>query len=217
MGFVDSNQGRKKRTEIRYWGAYCYHRSGRRTFAQAANALLVALTLIMPWQSAEAGAIPQLYVFATTDMRAYAFEQELAAQLTGVEVRVFSRIREFELALKQQSPDAILARPVVLESFGKKVDLRGYRNGRVVEPFVLLSIGTSTSPNELAGSSLGVVSFVDRQAMSAFVTSVLGVPAPHLKYVNAERDLLALLQFGEVRAVVLSQWAADSLRKNVSS
>jgi hypothetical protein len=180
---------------------------------RAAFAIILSILVAVRFRDASAEDTSLLFVFANTDTRAYIFEQELRSEMPGVEVRVFSRLREFEQAVAKDRPDAILARPVFLESIGKKAELRGQRGGYTEEPFVLLSIGASVKPTDLGGKTLGVVSFVGRQAMNNFVSSVLGVPPPRLKHVNAERDLLALLRFGEAQVVLLSQWSASNLIK----
>jgi hypothetical protein len=180
---------------------------------RAVFAVVLSLIVAVRYRDASAEDTSRLFVFASTDTRAYTFEQELRSEMPGVDVRVFSRLREFEQAVSKDKPDAVLARPVFLESIGKIVELRGQRDGYTEEPFVLLSIGLPLKPTDLEGKTLGVVSIVGRQAMNRFVSSVLGVPPPHLKHVNSERDLLALLRFGEAQVVLLSQWSAGKLIK----
>ena len=48
--------------------------------------------------------------------------------------------------------------------------------------------------------------------MDSFIRTLLGGASPKLKYVTHERDLLALLQFGAVTAVVSSQKWAERFR-----
>jgi len=148
-----------------------------------------------------------LYVFATADMRAQAFEKHLEAQLPGVDVTVFSRIHEFETALADH-PEAAIAQRPVLEALGLRPELQGLAGDRATERYVLMAANTPVQASELSGKTLGVVDVLGRKRMDGFVSGILGTPAPKLKYVTHERDLLPLLQFNAAAAVVLSEsWA----------
>ena len=174
----------------------------------------VLLAVAMPRIGAADQSI-RLFVYATTDIRAHALQQEIAATLPGIEVRVFGRVRELQAAVKQEAPDAVLARPVVLDTLGLKPKLRGFRRGSTREPYMLLSVGRTLKPSELGANALGAVDLVGRNEMKSFVSQVLGVPAPKLKLVTTEHDLLPLLQFGEAAAVLTSeQWVSVLKRKS---
>jgi hypothetical protein len=156
-----------------------------------------------------------MFVFATTEIRPHALERELAAALPGIQVRVFGRARELEAAVRQQSPEAVLARPVVLETLGRRPTLQGSKNGSTGEPYVLVSIGRALTPSQLGDQALGTVDLVGRREMAGFVSRVLGVEAPKLKLVTTEHDLLPLLQFGEAVAVLMpARWVALLRRKS---
>ena len=154
-----------------------------------------------------AGTPIRVFVFATTEIRPHALEREIAATLPGIQVRVFGRARELEAAVGQEAPEAVLARPVVLETLGRTPSLKGMNNGKSGEPYVLVSIKRALKPSELGDQPVGAVDLVGRREMKAFVSSVLGVPAPRLKLVTTEHDLLPLLQFGEAVAVLMpARW-----------
>ena len=173
--------------------------------------LAAGVSLVMSVASDAAG-LPRLYVFANADMRAHALENELEAVLPGVDVVVFSRIRGFEEALLAR-PEAVLAPRQVLEGFGLKPELQGYRGAKATEPYVLISNNVPLTPGDLQGRTLGTVDVLGRRKMEEFVAGVLGVPAPRLKHVTHERDLLALLQFDAVAAVLTSERWSVLLRE----
>jgi hypothetical protein len=157
----------------------------------------------------------RLFVFVTTDVRPHALAQEMTAASPGIQVRVFGRPRELQAAVKQEAPDAVLARPVVLETLGFKPRLRGHRKGSPHERYVLLSVGRSMKPSDLGDQALGAVDLVGRNEMRDFVSQVLGLPAPKLKLVTTEHDLLPLLQFREAVAVLVSeQWVSVLQKKS---
>ncbi len=168
------------------------------------------LFLCLAWAlivlSAPAGAAPplRLFVFASADMRALALEKYLGSQLPGVEVTVFGRIRGFQAALAER-PDGVIARSVVLESFGLEPELKGYNGSSPTEPYVLASVGKPVTPSQLAGKTLGVVDILGRHKMDEFVGLLLDGVEPRLKHVTHERDLLALLHFDTADAVVTSE------------
>src|SRR5687767_4308135 len=87
--------------------------------ARSRRTLLLGLVAVLGALSGPLGAsaTPRLFVFATADMRAQAFEKHLEAQLPGVDVTVFSRIHEFEAALAERPEGALAQRPV-LEALG---------------------------------------------------------------------------------------------------
>jgi len=184
----------------------------RRRYARARAfllALLAVATMIVLSRPREgtAGTPVRVFVFATTEIRPHALEREIAATLPGIHVRVFGRARELEAAVKQESPEAVLARPVVLKTLGRAPTLKGMKNGKSGEPYVLVSIKRALKPSELGDQPVGAVDLVGRREMKDFVSSVLGVPAPKLKLVTTEHDLLPLLQFGEAVAVLMpARW-----------
>jgi len=182
--------------------------------SQCRRVFLLGLLGLTAALSAPLGAsgMPRLYVFATADMRAQAFEKQLETQLPGVDVTVFSRIHEFETALADR-PDAAIAQRPVLEALGLRPELQGHAGDRATERYVLMSANTAVAPTELAGKTLGVVDILGRKRMEGFVSRVLGTASPKLKYVTHERDLLPLLQFNAAAAVVISETWAKRLRE----
>ncbi len=136
-------------------------------------------------------------------MRARALETQMEAQLPGVDVTVFGRIRGFEAALADR-PEAILAQRPVLEALGLRPVLQGYNGSSPDEPYFVVSSKAPLLPEQLTNKDVGAVNILGRHHMDAFVQQLLGGATPRLKYVTHERDLLALLQFGAAEAVITS-------------
>jgi hypothetical protein len=156
---------------------------------------------------------PRLVVYLHTTIRARALENALQHELPAVDVLVVSRHRDFARELSRR-PDAALALQPVLRDQGWSSELAGTRNGEDTEPYVLLSIGTGVDAARSAHLVLGAVDLMGRERTSAFVAGLLdSAVIPSIKYVIKTEDLLPLLQFRSVDAVVLSDYEANRIKR----
>jgi hypothetical protein len=156
---------------------------------------------------------PRLVVYLHTTIRARALENALQHELPAVDVLVVSRHRDFARELSQR-PDAALALQPVLRDQGWSSELAGTRNGEDTEPYVLLSIGAGVDAARSAHLVLGAVDLMGRERTGAFVAGLLdSAVIPSIKYVIKTEDLLPLLQFRSVDAVVLSDYEANRIKR----
>lgn len=156
---------------------------------------------------------PRLVVYLHTTIRARALESALQHELPAVDVLVVSRHRDFARELAQR-PDAALALQPVLRDQGWNSELAGTRSGEETEPYVLLSIGAGVDAARSAELVLGAVDLMGRERTSAFVAGLLdSAVVPSIKYVIKTEDLLPLLQFRSVDAVVLSDHEANRIKR----
>jgi hypothetical protein len=156
---------------------------------------------------------PRLVVYLHMNIRARALEGALQHELPGVDVMVVSRHRDFTRELAQH-PDAALAVQSVLRDQGWTSELTGLRAGQDTEPYVLLSIGAGVDVAHPAALVIGAVDLLGRERTGAFVSGLLGSSAPvSVKYVVKTEDLLALLQFQSVGAVMLSELEATRMKR----
>jgi hypothetical protein len=156
---------------------------------------------------------PRLVVYLHTTIRARALEGALQRELPAVDLIVVSRHRDFTRELARGA-DAALALEPVLNDQGWTSDLSGTRDGKDTEPYVLMSIGTSVNVAEAAELVIGAVDLLGRERTAAFVSKLIGSSAPlSIKYVIKIEDLLPLLQFGSVNAVVLSAHEANHIKR----
>src|SRR5262245_52848719 len=166
----------------------------------SASAALLTLEL-EGVESARADTKPKLLVFVPTDIQSLALQKMLAEALPGTDVVAFGRFRDFENGLAQK-PDAALTLTPVLKAKGLASSVVGSNNGSNVEPYVLVSAGKSVEANKV--TSVGAVDILGRQGMKDLVTELLGT-TPNIERVTKVEDLLALLQFGSVDAVLLPE------------
>jgi hypothetical protein len=173
--------------------------------ANVAPRLAVALVVAMLASHATAAtpqARPSLYVFLNTDVKSAVLEKALQARLPDLSVTVFGRFRDFEEALANKSPDAVLALQPLLAA--RKLDpvLRGVSNGRDVDNYVLVSGGAALE-GSLANRTIGAVDFLGRKGTQEFVAALLQSPDVRVKLVARVEDLLSLLQFSAADAVLV--------------
>lgn len=166
--------------------------------------VVVALAPGPPESEARAAGMPRLYVFVNSTEKPRAMQERLQAKMPRVAVTVFGRHRDFEDALTESPPDAVVALRPALEELGLTVSLQGVTDAHTEETYVLLSVDKAVRPEH--AETVGSVDLLGRSRMKAFVTNVLKVSAaPKLKLVSKTEDLLPLLQFGVTDAVLLPQ------------
>ena len=146
-----------------------------------------------------------LYVFVPTEMRANKLEQKIDAYCDNVDVTVFGRAKDFHKKLKSQPPSAILSlRPVIEQNQIFDKAMMGLKNGSQEETYLLVSIGEPIQQSELPNTKLGVVDLLGRKPMRQFVEGALNSPVK-LKRVTKLEDLLPLITFGAVDAILVSE------------
>ena len=153
-----------------------------------------------------------LYVFIPTEMRANKLEQQIDAYCSDVDVTVFGRAKDFHKKLKASPPNAILSlRPVIKRSQKFDEAVLGLKNGLQKETYLLVSVNTPIQHNELPNTKLGVVDLLGRTPMRQFVEGALD-SAVKLKRVTKVEDLLPLITFGAVDAILLSESQFKTLK-----
>jgi hypothetical protein len=148
-----------------------------------------------------AQAPPKLVVFVPADIPSHALQQLLRDAIRGAEITVFSRLRDFETALGAK-PDAVLSLQPVLRAKGLSSTIAGKHGGSSTESYSLIAIGRQMSPDKV--TSVGAVDVLGRLGMKDLVARMLGT-SPRVERVSKLEDLLPLLQFGTVEAVLLPE------------
>jgi hypothetical protein len=138
-------------------------------------------------------------VFLHTAVKQRALQDALTAALPGVTVTTVGRVADFERKLAEGT-DAVLTLPIVLQSKGLTIALRGHRGGVPHEKYVLLGADSVPNPSQVA--SVGAVDILGRSGTTTFVSSLLGA-RPKVVRVTKVEDLLPLLQMRRADGVVL--------------
>jgi hypothetical protein len=173
--------------------------------------LFSVLVLLVFLGSAQAGA--KVFVFYPSLARPLAIQEALAKKCPGLEITVFGRLTDLQAMVERDRPQAILAQNAVLKQLPEyRPRLQGTRNGSATENFVLLSIDKPFDVAKTSGSMIGVVGLLDRKEMDGFVGGL--VPgAPHINRVTKVEDLLPLLIFQSVSAVLVSEANVKEFQK----
>jgi hypothetical protein len=179
----------------------------RRRSMLVASALTGVGAILGGFPRAGEAAQPALYVFLHSLLEARALSRLFEAALPGVQVWVLTKSRDFS-RVRTRDPDAVVALAPVLVANGFTPTLQGYKGGQASEPYVLVSTGSVTPKNV---KSVGAVDILGRKEMGAFVASLLGGNEPQVEPVTKLADLLGLLQFGKVDAIVLPARHASPL------
>jgi len=154
-----------------------------------------------------------LYVFVPTEMRANKLEQKIGAYCDDIDVTVFGRAKDFHKKLKSEPPNAILSlQPVIEQNSLFNKALMGIKNGVSNERYVLVSIKTPINYSDLPNTKLGAVDLLGRKPMLEFVKDALNSPVK-LKRVTKVEDLLPLITFGAVDAILLSESQFNDLKE----
>jgi hypothetical protein len=169
-------------------------------------ALLVGLSFIQPGpqvrQALAQNSKPVVHVFLQLDAKSSVVERTLQQQLPELKVTVFGRLRDFEERLTTARPDAVLSIGPILQQHAEMPALQGYRDGKSVEPYSLVSVNQLLE-GPLAGKTIGVVELLGREGSQAFVNGLLKATNLKIKRVAKVEDLLSLLEFSAADGIVL--------------
>jgi hypothetical protein len=145
---------------------------------------------------------PNLYVYLHTDAKSANLESGLKEKLRALNVTVFGRFRDFEEAMTNSRPDALLGARALVNSQNLPLALQGMRGLHDWEPWALVSVGAPLA-GPLGGKVIGVVDLLGRRGTQDFVADLLKTPDIKLKRVTKLEDLLPLLQFAAADAVLI--------------
>jgi hypothetical protein len=173
--------------------------------SRGAGLSLAALAFVamgLPSHRAQAqGSKPVVHVFLPLDAKLSVVEKTLQGKLSGLEITVFSRFRDFDATSNIRKPDALLSILPVLESRGAKPVLQGMRAGKATEAYVLASVGQALS-GSLSGKTIGAVDLLNRDGTQRFISGLLKTDIK-IKPVAKVEDLLPLLEFSAADGIVL--------------
>ena len=153
---------------------------------------------------------PSLYVYLQTDTKVAELERVLKAQLTGLRVTVFGRFRDFEEAMLARPPEAVMGLNLLLNQQGLRTTLQGLRDNPDAETYALVSVGVPVDV-PAAGKTIGAVDLLGREGTQSFVATLAGSADIKVKRVTKSEDLLALLQFAAVDAVLVPKAFVNAL------
>ncbi len=165
------------------------------------NAILIWLTVF----SIQLVYAERLYVFYPSTVRTQVMQKELTNALPGIDIRVFGRYRDFKAKTKSDSPDMILSKPPVIKSLPKySINLQGSKRRKTKEAYVLLSVtkNIKLNPANMAGMTVGAFDILGRKGMKKFIGKYLKAN-PKIKRVSKVEDLLQLLTFNMVKAILI--------------
>jgi hypothetical protein len=175
--------------------------------------VLLAWTAISAFPGKAQAAGAKVFIFYPSLARPLAIQEALTKKCPGLNITVFGRLTDLLALVDREHPQAILAQSAVLKQFpAYQPRLQGVRNGAATEDFVLLSIDKPFDLDKVTGASIGVVGVLDRKEMDGFVGGLVA-GTPRLNRVTKVEDLLPLLTFQTVGAVLVSEANMREFRK----
>jgi hypothetical protein len=172
---------------------------------------LLAFLILVFLGDALAG--PKVFVFYPSLARPLAIQEALSKRCPGLKITVFGRLADLQALVEREHPEAILAQNAVLKQFPEyRPRLQGSRNGSTTEDYVLLSLDKPFDAAKASTASIGVVGMLDRKEMDGFVADLVS-GAPRLNRVTKVEDLLPLLIFRSVEAVLVSETNVREFQK----
>jgi hypothetical protein len=148
----------------------------------------------------------KVYVFYPSIARPQAVQDKIQNSVKGAVVTVFGRYNDFTAKMEIEPAQIIITKPALIEQFsGYDLKVKGIRAGKSDEIYVLLSINNGI---DLAGVTtetvIGVIDMLGRNGMNTFVKQFFPV-IPKLKRVTKVEDLLPLLTFNMVSAILIQE------------
>lgn len=154
---------------------------------------------------------PKVYAFLPSNVRPHALQTLMAREAPDVDITFFGRFREFEVQVLQNKPDAVLTFPMVVEymsqseSLGFKPLIQGVKDQKAVEAYVLLAVDRQIEVGAIDQTAIGVVSLMGRRQMGHYLADKFKVGKISIKTVTKLEDLLSLLQFEDVDAILVPE------------
>ncbi|MCP4351147.1 MAG: hypothetical protein GY795_37255 [Desulfobacterales bacterium] len=175
------------------------------------NILLILIIIIFSAQGVYA---ESLFVFYPTPQRPHVLRQKMSEVFpSNIEIKVYGRYSDFEKKTRTASPDAVITKfPVIRQLSGYSVKMNGSRGGSTDESYVFLSIDEKIDPGNIKGMKIGVVGILGRKQMNQFVSNYFKA-APKLKRVLKIEDLLQLLTFKMVKAILIPECHVSFFKK----
>lgn len=153
-----------------------------------------------------------LYLFFPVQIRPKALEEKLNSIGSDVKVTVFGRYRDFIDRTKMDQPDAILAKDELIKELPSysKAYVASFK-GTHSSSYALLSLDKEFSSQGISGNTIGIVDIMGKKSLEKKINSSFST-APLLKRVRKLEDLLPLLMFQMVPAVIIDVKDLDYYR-----
>ncbi|MEL7371357.1 MAG: PEGA domain-containing protein, partial [Myxococcota bacterium] len=147
----------------------------------------------------------RIYVLAPSGVDAEGLRRGLRRHLNDVEVTLFSNESALKAKAAAMPPSAVLGPSALISSLGWSPRLRTAGAAESNSAVYLVSVGAPLERDKWSSATVGVVSVNSRTDAARYVQKSLQLPsAPKVRKVSKTDDLLPLLQFKMVDAVLVN-------------
>jgi len=153
-----------------------------------------------------------LYVFYPSDIRPKALQDKINQRCPNVNTVAFGRVVDFYRQIEHVPPNAIVSlKPVVHRQKSYTESLKGNKNGRYVEEYLLVSINKPVDLKQIENLKIGVLDILGRKPMKRFMNDLFKRKLKIKRVVKTE-DFLPLLTFGLADAIFVSKTTFKKLQ-----
>lgn len=167
--------------------------------------------------AASPGFAADLLVFLPGDGNKAAAQAEIQKSVSGLGVKVFTNVKDFEKEREANPSSPIIApQPLIDMTGGYQSVLRGFRGGATSESYVLVTSKPDASMGNISDLKVGVWDIFGRKNVEGFVKNSFGFDLKKKKLVNKKEDLLPLLAMGMADVVVISKSDFEQLKRSTN-
>jgi hypothetical protein len=154
-----------------------------------------------------------IFIFKPSKEKASVVQETIQKQCNGVTVTVFGRVNDFMEQIELKKPAAIISLLPVVDSYKPyNVMSKGLLGGQTHDQYVWVSLGKPVDLAAIATLKIGVIDILGRKGMDAYMAQLLGTDVT-LKRVTKTEDLIPLLTFNAVDAILVSSGTFDELKQ----
>lgn len=172
---------------------------------------IIGFQFLLTVLALNASARENLYVFYPSVLDHHSIQDSMTNVLKGITITVFGRYDDFIEKINTAPPNGIITKKVLIQKqlSDYNIRLNGEKGGKDEVRYLLLSTGKPLDIESVNSKTLiGVTDILGRKDMKSF--SMQFFPAvPKLRKVPKVVDLLSMLSFGAVSAIMIQDVFLD--------
>jgi hypothetical protein len=147
----------------------------------------------------------KVYIYIVSTERSINIQQMLQSKCNITEIIAFSRYVDFKSKVETEQPDVIVTHPRIIQQLPDySIRLRGIRNGKNEEPYVIITGDSSFSLSSVTSkTNIGTIDVFGRSGTASLFSTLFSPPPPMPQRVSKIEDLPLLITYNMAQAVML--------------